>query len=153
MGIQAFCSSSPRIEGESPLSEWVEDHPSGCKWLGSPPFRSRLIAICKGSHNPILRGLTITIVTVLTIYKSLDAPSGWNLHFSFHFQLPGLCWWNWSLKNSRLQTVQKRNVWAIFLTQQKKFTNQLDWSNRRMVCSNKNYQQVWLGCADDDVSF
>jgi len=37
----------------------------------------------------------------------------------------------YSLKNSRLQRVQKRNVWAIFLTQQTKITNQLDWSNKR----------------------
>ena len=31
------------------------------KWLGSPPYISHEKAICKG-NNPILRGLTITMV-------------------------------------------------------------------------------------------
>ena len=31
-------------------------------WLGSPPFASHKKAIWKGSHNPFLRGLTITMV-------------------------------------------------------------------------------------------
>ncbi len=31
-------------------------------WLGSHPFISHKKAICKGSHNPILRGLMITMV-------------------------------------------------------------------------------------------
>ena len=44
---------------------------SSCAWrtipfskcLGSPPFISHETAIWKGSHNPILRGLTITVLT------------------------------------------------------------------------------------------
>ena len=32
------------------------------KWLGSPPFISHKKAIWKGSHNPILTGLRITMV-------------------------------------------------------------------------------------------
>ena len=114
------------------------------QWLGSPPFRSGESPFVRGPTTRSLGGLT-TSPELLTTYKSLDdPPSGWNLHFSFHF--PGHCWWNWSLKNSRLQTVQKRNVWAIFLTQQTKITNQLDWSKQKgWFAQTKTTKQVWLG--------
>ncbi len=47
------------------------------KWLGSPPFISHEKAVWKGSHNPILRGLTITIVINWD-----DPPSmTWNLWY------------------------------------------------------------------------
>ena len=40
---------------------YLEDHPRTCKWLESPPFISHERTIWKG-NNPILRGLTITMV-------------------------------------------------------------------------------------------
>ena len=39
----------------------LKNHPRTCKWLGSPPLISHQKAIWKG-NNPILRGLTITMV-------------------------------------------------------------------------------------------
>ena len=41
---------------------YLEYHPRYRKWLGSPPFISHETAIWKVSHNPILTGLTITMV-------------------------------------------------------------------------------------------
>ena len=38
------------------------DHPSGSKWLGSTPIDKPWMVVWKGSHNPILRGRTLTMV-------------------------------------------------------------------------------------------
>ena len=53
---------------------YLEDHPSGCKWLGSPPiYKTFILAIWKGSRSPILGGLTIT-TWLLTTYLPWDDP-------------------------------------------------------------------------------
>ena len=49
-------------------------HPRYRKWLGSPPFISHETAICEGSHNPILRGLTNDHHGLLTTYPSVMGP-------------------------------------------------------------------------------
>ena len=52
---------------------YLEDHPRYRKWLGSPPFITHEKAIWKGSHNPILRELTITMV-IIHLSTSWDDP-------------------------------------------------------------------------------
>ena len=53
-------TTGPKRWDTLPLGGWA---PSGCKWLGSSPiYKPWSSAIWKGSHNPILRGLTITMV-------------------------------------------------------------------------------------------
>ena len=47
------------------MVDCLEDHPRTCKWWSDHPHLEAIfMAIWKGSHNPILRGLTtITMVT------------------------------------------------------------------------------------------
>ena len=70
------------------VTTWKKNQPllggsqvSYCKWLGSPPFISHETAICKGSHNPILRGTYVTNHGLLTTYPSVMGPDhdhpGW----------------------------------------------------------------------------
>ncbi len=61
--VQGIGQSLLEVSKTLPTDPCLEDHPTGCKWLGSPPiYKPWSSAIYKG-NNPILRGRTLTMVT------------------------------------------------------------------------------------------
>ena len=88
----------PALRGEILLSQMscLEDHPSGCNCLGSPPFISHEKAICKGNVAPV-RGLTITMV--INHLQVLGWSSKWemsNVGFTWNWAKR---WWGETMKD------------------------------------------------------
>ena len=154
VGLSAPKMLAPKIKGHTwriiPFS----------KWLGSPPFISHKKAIWKGSHNPILRGLTITMVTKYLYWddppsrdrkKELSPPRSFiqrkplNTWDAMTCSFPAWLWGSqWLLPLQRMwwHPVLRNGMfrWGIFCTKKQVNQTTQTWRHPRW----RWYLAVWL---------